>query len=113
MSTLIAYASKHGSTAEIAERIGATLRSAGLEADVLPIAAVTDRIDFEAVVLGSAVYMGRWMKEAANFLRLHHSLLAGDLSGCSAAGRWVPKRFPKPLTSLNSGNSRDQGSPHV
>jgi menaquinone-dependent protoporphyrinogen IX oxidase len=37
MSTLIAYASKHGSTAEIAERIGATLRSAGHEADVLPI----------------------------------------------------------------------------
>jgi menaquinone-dependent protoporphyrinogen oxidase len=76
MSTLIAYASKHGSTAEIAERIGATLRSAGQAADVLPIAAVTDQIEVEAVVLGSAVYMSRWMKQAATFVRLHHSLLA-------------------------------------
>jgi menaquinone-dependent protoporphyrinogen oxidase len=70
MSTLVAYASKHGSTAEIAERIGDSLRRVGHEAQVLPVSAVTDPIDFEAMVLGSAVYMGHWMKEAANFVRL-------------------------------------------
>jgi menaquinone-dependent protoporphyrinogen oxidase len=95
MSTLIAYASKHGSTAEIAERIGATLRSAGHEADVLPIGAVTDRNEFEAMVLGSAVYMGRWMKEAANFVRLHHSLLAERPLWLFSSGPVGPKALPE------------------
>ncbi|HZK73892.1 MAG TPA: flavodoxin domain-containing protein [Clostridia bacterium] len=95
MRTLIAYATKHGSTAEIAERIGITLRSAGHEVDVLPIAAVTDRIEFEAVVLGSAVYMGRWMKEAATFVRLHHSLLAERPLWLFSSGPVGPKALPE------------------
>jgi menaquinone-dependent protoporphyrinogen oxidase len=65
---LVAYASKHGATAGIAERIGQALREAGLEVDVLAAEEVRDPAPYGAVVLGSAVYAGQWLKEAANFL---------------------------------------------
>ena len=69
MSTLVAYASKHGSTAEIAERIAATLRGAGHDARALRASAVRDVDGCEAVLLGSGVYMGHWMKDATDFVR--------------------------------------------
>ena len=65
---LVAYASKHGATAEIAKRIGEVLRKAGLSADVMPVERVTDLVHYGAVILGSAVYIGRWRKEATKFL---------------------------------------------
>lgn len=66
---LVAYATKHGSTAEMAERIGAVLRAAGLETDVLPADEVEDLSGYGAVVLGSGVYYGRWLKPAVRFLK--------------------------------------------
>jgi menaquinone-dependent protoporphyrinogen oxidase len=65
---LVAYASKYGATAGIAERIGRALREAGLEAEVKAAEKVSDLSPYGAVVLGSAVYAGQWMKEAASFL---------------------------------------------
>lgn len=73
---LIAYGSKYGATAEIAEAIGETLRQAGLQADVQPADRAGDPSSYDAVVLGSAVYIGRWRKEAANFLKDHEAALA-------------------------------------
>ena len=73
---LVTYASKHGATAEIAEKIGQTLLQAGLQADVLPVNRVSDLKPFQAVVLGSAVYMGQWRKEAVNFLKTNEKSLA-------------------------------------
>ena len=67
---LVAYASKHGSTAEIAEAIGDELRAAGVEADVAQASEVGDVARYAGVVLGSAVYMKRWRPEARHFLRL-------------------------------------------
>jgi menaquinone-dependent protoporphyrinogen oxidase len=72
---LVAYATKHGGTAEIAERIGEVLRQAGLRTDVLPADRVDDAGAYEAVVLGSGVYIGRWRKEAARFLKTNEQLL--------------------------------------
>lgn len=67
MRVLITAASKHGSTAEIAARIAEVLR-AGLPGDaaveVLPAAEVGDVTAYDAVVLGSAVYLGRWVGDA-------------------------------------------------
>jgi menaquinone-dependent protoporphyrinogen oxidase len=57
-------ASKHGSTAEIAEAIGEVLTGAGHEASVVPPEEIQDLEGYGAVVLGSAVYTGRWMKPA-------------------------------------------------
>jgi len=73
---LVTYASKYGATAEIAEKIGQVLRQAGLQADVLPVNRVSDLTPYKAVVLGSAVYMGQWRKEAVAFLKTNEKLLA-------------------------------------
>lgn len=73
---LVAYASKHGATAEIAEKIGQTLREAGLGTEVLPAERVTDLSPYNAVVLGSAMYIGRWQKEASKFLERNEKALA-------------------------------------
>jgi menaquinone-dependent protoporphyrinogen oxidase len=73
---LIAYATKYGATAEIAEKIGQVLRQAGLRADVLPADRVRDLTPYKAVVLGSAVYVGQWRKEAATFLEDNEKELA-------------------------------------
>ena len=76
MKVLVAYASKHGSTQGIAERIGARLSERGLDADVRPAAQVTDPAPYDAFVVGGAAYMFHWMKDAADLVRRHRSLLA-------------------------------------
>ena len=73
---LVAYATKYGATAEIAEKIGQVLRQAGLQTDVLPADRVSDLSPYRAVVLGSAVYIGQWQKKAATFLRANEKALA-------------------------------------
>jgi menaquinone-dependent protoporphyrinogen oxidase len=73
---LVTFATKHGATAEIAEKIGEVLQQAGLEADVLPMDRATDPAAYQAVILGSAVYIGRWRKEAAKFLQANEQSLA-------------------------------------
>lgn len=72
---LVAFASKHGATAEIAAHVAQTLRDAGHEVDLAPVADVADLAPYHAVVLGSAVYAGHWRKEAAHFLKEHASEL--------------------------------------
>jgi menaquinone-dependent protoporphyrinogen oxidase len=74
---LVAYGTKYDATAEIAEKIGEVLRQAGLPTDVLPVNRVGDLSAYQAVVLGSAVYIGQWRKEAAKFLKANEQALAG------------------------------------
>jgi menaquinone-dependent protoporphyrinogen oxidase len=64
---LVAVASPHGSTREIAGAIAETLTGAGLEVDLRDVAEVKDLTPYDAVVLGSAVYMGHWVREARCF----------------------------------------------
>jgi menaquinone-dependent protoporphyrinogen oxidase len=68
MRVLIAYASKHGSTQEIAERIASGLEQNGVTADLRPANGVDELDACDGVVIGSAVYIGRWMKEATEFV---------------------------------------------
>jgi menaquinone-dependent protoporphyrinogen oxidase len=73
---LVAYATKRGSTAEVAEAIAATLREDGHAVDVLPAALVYEVGTYGTVVLGGALYMGRWHRDAVRFLARHRHALA-------------------------------------
>lgn len=77
MKALVAYASKQGSTAEIAQAIAEELRSHGLDADCREAGEVRRLGAYGAVVLGSAVYMKRWRPSARRFLRQHRASLPG------------------------------------
>jgi menaquinone-dependent protoporphyrinogen oxidase len=76
MQVLVAYASRHGATQGIAERIAETLRAKGLEADARPAASVKDAARYDAFVVGSAAYMTHWMKEARAFVDRNRATMA-------------------------------------
>jgi len=77
MRVLVTYASRYGATAGIAERVAETLTLAGLETEVREIDDVEDVARYSAVVLGSAVYFGSWLKAATAFVEENRGLL-GD-----------------------------------
>ncbi|MFN8217662.1 MAG: flavodoxin domain-containing protein [Solirubrobacterales bacterium] len=76
MTALVAYASKRGSTAEIASAVAEELRAAGLEVECRESGEVKELAGYDAVVLGSAVYAKRWRGDARHFLRHHGEALA-------------------------------------
>jgi menaquinone-dependent protoporphyrinogen oxidase len=76
MKLLVTYASKYGSTTEIAEVIGKELRKHSHDVEVKPVEAVVNLAQYEGFVIGSALYAGSWLKPAANFLRSNQELLA-------------------------------------
>lgn len=65
---LVAYATKHGATEEIAQAIADALRTAGHSADCVSAEEATDLEAYDAAVVGSAVYMGRWRPAARRLL---------------------------------------------
>jgi menaquinone-dependent protoporphyrinogen oxidase len=83
---LVAYASKYGSTATIAEKIGEVLNQAGVRATVTTVDQVKDMSGYRAVVLGSGVYAGQWLKEAVSFLKSQESELANRLVWIFSSG---------------------------
>ncbi len=114
MKLLIVYASKYGSTAEIAEIIGKELQKRSHQVTV----AAVDQVDavgsleaFDGFVIGSAVYAGSWLKKAAAFLRANKSLLASRpvwLFSSGPTGQGDPNEimdgwlFPENLESLRN-----------
>jgi len=76
-SILVAYATRYGSTQEVAEAVAATLREGGLAVDLQPARAVQTLADYSAIVLGAPIYIGSWHKDALNFLSRHREALAG------------------------------------
>lgn len=76
VTVLVAYASKHGTTRAIAERLAATLAGAGRAAEARPVERVEDLAGYEAFVIGSAAYYGHWRKAATKFVRTHTAVLA-------------------------------------
>ncbi|MBA2679586.1 MAG: flavodoxin domain-containing protein [Ktedonobacteraceae bacterium] len=76
MTILIAYASKHGATREIAERIAEKLRQTGKETETRAVDAVEHLESYEAVVIGSAIYYGSWLKAATEWVHQNQTILA-------------------------------------
>ena len=75
LNVLVAYASRHGATQGIGERIAERLRAAGLGAEAQPVAAVRDISAYQVFVTGSAAYLGHWQQEAPEFVRHNHRLI--------------------------------------
>lgn len=86
MTVLVAAATRHGATGEIAKRIGSDLSERGLTVEVRRPQDVTDLRRYEAVVLGSAVYFGNWMKEARHFVDAHADELVKKPTWLFASG---------------------------
>jgi menaquinone-dependent protoporphyrinogen oxidase len=75
-SVLVAYATRYGSTQEVAEAIAATLLESGLHVDLRAMQDVETLEGYDAVVLGTALYMYHWHKDAVRFLARHRAALA-------------------------------------
>jgi menaquinone-dependent protoporphyrinogen oxidase len=76
--TLVSYASKRGSTEEVAVAIAASLRAAGHDIDLLSAeaAVVAGPQGYDSIVIGGSLYMGHWHATACKFVRRHHAALS-------------------------------------
>src|SRR5581483_8068768 len=118
MTVLVTAASRHGGTAEIAAAIGRVLRERGVVADVVPVEDVDSLAEYDAVVLGSGVYVGRWLESARTFVDRHGNDLAArpvwlfssgpiEGKGDAAAGAIVRgSRSPSARSCAPSGPGR-------
>ena len=96
MRVLVTAASRHEATAEIADAIALDLAKRGLDACARPIGEVTGLDDYDAVVLGSAIYMGRWLREARLFAAQHATALAAVPVWLFSSGPLGPADKPLP-----------------
>jgi menaquinone-dependent protoporphyrinogen oxidase len=72
---LIGYATRYGSTAEVAEKIASTMEEAGQNVEIHPLRDVKDVAKYSAVVMGAPLFMYRWHKDAKRFLSRHRKSL--------------------------------------
>jgi menaquinone-dependent protoporphyrinogen oxidase len=75
-SVLVGYATRYGSTQEVAEAIAATLREGGLTVNIQPLREVRTLEGYDAVVLGAPLFMFHWHKDALDFLSRHRKVLS-------------------------------------
>jgi menaquinone-dependent protoporphyrinogen oxidase len=78
MKVLVVVASHHRGTREIGARVAATLRAAGIAADIVDAKLDPDPAGYDGVILGSGIYFGRWLPSARHYVRKHATAL-GEL----------------------------------
>jgi menaquinone-dependent protoporphyrinogen oxidase len=105
-SVLLAYATRFGSTQEVAETVAASLREAGLKVDLRLMREVESLDQYEAVVLGAAIYNAKWHADAHQFLARHQAALRqrpmaiftlGPMSSSASAQRNSRRQLDKEL----------------
>jgi menaquinone-dependent protoporphyrinogen oxidase len=89
MAVLVTAASKHGATFEIAEVIARKLNEHGVSAELVDIEEVSELDCYEAVVIGSGIYLGNWLKEARRFIDAHAAELSQRPTWLFASGSIV------------------------
>ena len=102
-SILVGYATRYGSTQEVAEAIASALREGGLAVDCQPMKGVQSLEGYGGVVLGAPLYMFRWHKDAKNFLSRHRQALTGRPVAVFALGPFndVPKDWQEVRANLD------------
>ena len=100
-SILVAYATKNGSTEQVAGKVAARLSAHGLVADVRAAHDVSGLCGYDGVILGSAIYMGRLHSDARDFLQRYRAGLAALPVAVFAMG-------PRTLTDRDVASSRAQ-----
>ena len=100
-SVLVSFASRHGSTREVAETVALTLRERGLRVELAPATEVADVSSHDGVVLGSALYTGRVHRDARRFLKRHRAALSQLRLAVFAMG-------PRTLDESDVAQSRTQ-----
>lgn len=98
---LVAYATKHGSTREVAEAIAGVLRDRGAHVTVQLADEITNLDGFSAIVLGGALYTGRWHRDARHVLARFEGRFAGRQLAIFALG-------PKSTAPEDIADSRSQ-----
>jgi menaquinone-dependent protoporphyrinogen oxidase len=113
MNVLVAVASKHGSTEEIAGVVADELRAAGHLVEVRDVAQRFDVTQYDAAVVGSAIYMGNWMSEAWQFVEGYQEQLQAMpvwLFSSGPLGEEYPEGMGRPETLdelMEMTNARD------
>jgi menaquinone-dependent protoporphyrinogen oxidase len=97
---LVVYASRHGSTAGIAERIGDVMRSEDIDVVVARADDMPDPHGFDACVIGSAAYIGKWEKAATAYVKRHEAVLASMPVWLFSSGPVGTERVDKKGNSL-------------
>ena len=98
---LVAYATKKGSTREVAEAVASRLAERGLPVEIKPVGRVSGPGEVDAVVLGAALYMGRLHADARRFLAGNEAVLATLPFAVFAMG-------PRTLAETDVASSRGQ-----
>lgn len=122
MKVLVAYASRHGATRGIAERIAETLERNGLDVTLQRVDAGQAIDQYDAFVIGGAAYMGSWLREATQFVQRHRSQMASrpvwlfssgpvgpetvDAKGRDVLEASVPREFAELAEALQSRDQR-------
>lgn len=101
-TTLVAYATRYGSTQEVAEKIAAALREHGLAVELAPVRSVRALDTYSAVVLGAPLYIGRLHKDARQFLAGHRDMLARRPVAIFALGPLQSPRSEQEWTGCRS-----------
>ena len=99
MKVLVAYATKHGSTGEVAEAVATGLGKDGFDVDLLPARAIRGLAGYDAVVIGAALYMGRVHADARRLLSRLRDEPAGPNAPAHLRGSSVPESWPAPRPS--------------
>ncbi|MFE7120635.1 flavodoxin domain-containing protein [Streptomyces sp. NPDC057654] len=113
---LVAYGTKNGSTAGIARTIADALGEQGLRAEARPAAEVLDPSPYDAVVLGGALYAGRWHRDAVRFSRRHRRALSGRPVWLFSSGPLdasANKRDIRPVPGATRASMRLNAREHI
>ncbi|MGW0146414.1 flavodoxin domain-containing protein [Streptomyces sp. NPDC004822] len=113
---LVAYGTTNGSTARIAETVAEVLDKEGLTAEALPARTVTSVWSYDAVVIGGALYNGRWHRDARRFVRRHREDLAARPVWLFSSGPLDPSASARdipPVPGVERAMTRLHAQGHV